>query len=994
MSIHKRSLWFVLLVLGLLAGSIVVVTMKPTVLGLDLKGGAQAIYKATPTATAEVNDDSMRRAIQVIRNRVDGFGVTEAEIQQIGTDGIQVSLPDVEDPAVVESLVKPAQLAFYAFQPNLVGYQPVVGPNPANPLTGTTQLYDLIAYGNEATPKAGSGKTESVYLFRKDAAHTWIVGPAPTKDDLIALLDATERTQAASQEYAQDPSKFEIVTLKAGFVILTNGQGSGGTTITPCGGGGNCILLNDVPGLQGPDIKSANIGFDSATNEPLVEMQFSDAGRDKFAAVTREIVQGALAEGGSGTGTDRFWTFAIALDGVIISNPYVSFEDNPAGIDSDSAQISGGGFTETTARTLADQLSSGAIPVNLDRVSTSIVGATLGEQSLRQGLLAGLIGLIIVMIFLVAYYRLLGLIACGALVIYGLYFWAIAKLVPIALTLPGIAGLILTIGVAADASVVIFERVREEARAGRPPRTAILNGYKRGLSAIVDANIVTLVTAAIIFLFATAGPRGFAFTLIIGVLLSLFTAIIATQGALGLLVETKMFRNDRLMGLQAREIKWKLDIVGKWKFWLGISFIPMFLGIIVIGFNGLNPGLDFKSGTEVKVAFTQQGANENGIRDVASGLGYPDAIIQKYTAQDAAGANVTGFKIRTETLTGGKDTELLNALTAKFGPAPEPQITSVGRTFGQDIVRNAIYATIFSFLAMIAYLTLRFEYKLALPALLSVVHDVWLALSIYSVFGLEVTGATVAALLTILGYSLYDVVIVFDRIRENVPLMRGRPYRDIVNRSVHETLTRSIITVVLTLLPIVVLLAFGGETLRDFSFALLIGILSGGVSSIFISAPIAALWKEREPDQVKAAARRERKAARAATVDADIMDVSAFNRADRALATATASSSATDEPGFIDDAPEPSSLNGTPAEPPVLGPSTGEDDDAPAADTDVDGDETPPRLVREDGTPAADSGVDDDETPARPGGSGGDGGSAPPPHRPRRHQTARRKRKR
>lgn len=963
MSIHKRSLWFVLLALGLLAASVVVIAMKPTVLGLDLKGGAQAIYKATPTATVEVNDDSMRRAIQVIRNRVDAFGVSEPEIQQIGADGIQVSLPDVEDPSVVESLVKPAQLAFYAFQPNLVGYQPVVGPSAENPLTGTPNLYELIAFGNEATPKPGSGTAESFYLFRKDAGHTWVVGPAPTEKDLISLLDSTERTQAASQEYAQDKGKFEIVKLKPGFVILTNGQGSGGEAVTACGNGGNCILLHDVPGLQGPDIKGANLGFDPTTNEALVEMQFTDAGREKFAAVTREIVQGALAEGRTGTGTDRFWTFAIGLDGVIISNPYVSYEENPAGIDSNSAQISGGGFTETTARTLADQLSSGAIPVNLDRVSTSIVGATLGEQSLRQGLIAGLIGLIAVMVFLVGYYRLLGLIASGALILYGLYFWAIAKLVPIALTLPGIAGLILTIGVAADASVVIYERVREESRAGRPPRTAILNGYKRGLSAIIDANIVTLVTAVIIFLFATAGPRGFAFTLIIGVLLSLFTVIIATQGALGLLVETRLFRNDRLMGMHAREIKWKLDIVGKWKFWLSISFVPMFLGIIFIGFNGLKPGLDFKSGTEVKVVFTQPGADENGIRDVAGGLGYSDAIIQKYTAQDASGKDVTGFKIRTETLTGGKDTELLDALSAKYGPAPEPQIESVGRTFGQDIVRNAIYATIFSFLAMIGYLTFRFEYKLALSALLSVVHDVWLALAIYSIAGLEVTGATVAALLTILGYSLYDVVIVFDRIRENVPLMRGRPYRDIVNRSVHETLTRSIITMLLTLMPIIALLAFGGETLRDFSFALLIGILSGGVSSIFISAPVAALWKEREPNEVKAAARRARKAARAATVDADIMDVSAFNRADQALATATATSLPSEESAFVDEVIEVSP-NGTPAEPPMLEPGDG------AVETDVE----PP-------TPPA-------------GPTAGDGVSAPPPERPRRHQTARRKRKR
>lgn len=985
MSVRARSWWFVLLVLGLLAGSTVVVALKPTVLGLDLKGGAQAVYKATDTPTTRVTPESMERAIQVIRSRVDQFGVAESEIQQVGADQIQVSLPGVEEASVIDDLVKPAQLAFYAFQPNLVGYQVGVGPSQQNPADGTPNLYDLIRYGNEQAAKSESTKGKNVYMFRKNADHTYIAGPSPTRDELLEALEANPRKQALFAEYEADNAAFEFLTLKDGFVILTDARGSGGEVVPPCGeSGARCILLHNVVGLEGNDIRSANLGF-GQVNDALVEMQFSGEGRRKFADVTREIVTGAQAEGGLGrSGDDRFWTFAISLDGFLISNPFVSYIENPAGINSDQAQISGGGFTEETAKTLADQLTSGAIPVKLDQASTSIVGATLGEQSLRQALIAGVAGLILVAVFLIAYYRLLGVVAVLALIIYGMYFWALAKLVPIALTLPGIAGVILTIGVAADASVVIFERVREEARAGRPARTAILNGYRRGLTAIVDANLVTLVTAAIIFLFATAGPRGFAFTLILGVLLSLFTAIIATQGALGLLVETKLFKNERLMGLHAREIKWKLDIVGKWKFWLGLSFIPMFIGIAIIGFRGLEPGLDFKSGTEIQLAFPQAGADEAGIRDVAAPLGYSDAIIQKVTTQDASGNDVTAFKVRTETLTGDQQTELIEALEAKYGDVAEPQIESVGETFGRDIVRNAIYAIIFSFIAMIAYLTIRFEYKLALPALASVVHDVWLALSIYSVAGKEVTGATVAALLTILGYSLYDVVIVFDRIRENVPLMKGRPYRDIVNRSVHETLTRSIITMILTLLPIIALLAFGGETLNDFSFALLVGILSGGVSSIFISAPLAALWKEREPDQVKMAARRAKKEARAATVDADIMDVTAFNRADKALATATASAPNVDDPGFIEDVLEPTSPNGQPAEPVLDVEVDVPEPDSETPEPDLDVPDPDSESPDPDADPASPSQTPPDEPASTP----------PPASRPRRHQSARRKRRR
>jgi SecD/SecF fusion protein len=971
---------YVLVVLGLLAASIVVIAVKPTVLGLDLKGGAQVILQASPTANAEVNDDSMRRAINVIRNRVDAFGVSEPEIQKQGTDQISVALPAVEDPAVILDLVKPAQLNFYAFQPNLVDYQRYPAPaSTVNPPDGTTDLYGLIQLAKGTEPKPGSQETAGVYLFRKNAAHTYIAGPSPSIDELVKRLEAAPETQAVAAEYKANKKAFDVQVLPKGFVILTNGEGAGSdlASLPLCGQGGNCILLHDVVGVAGSEVKGANLGFDAANN-PTVQMQFTGTGRDKFAQITKQIVDGAIGEGrpcASANDSSCFWNFAISLDGVMISNPYVSYKDNPSGIDSDTAEISGG-FTESSARTLADQLSSGAIPIKLDAVSTSTVSATLGEQSLRQGLIAGIIGLILVMIALIAYYRVLGVIASASLIIYGIYFWALAKLIPIALTLPGIAGLILTIGVAADASVVIFERVREESRAGRPPRSAILNGYKRGITAIIDANIVTLVTAVFIFLLSTAGPRGFAFTLILGVLLSLFTAVVATQGAFGLLVGTKLFENERLMGLNVREIKWKMDVVGRWKLWLGISFFPLLLGVLIIGLRGLEPGLDFKSGTEVRVAWAQPTATENAIRDELQALGVNDPKIQRYEPQGTS-TRLTGFEIQTATLDAAKTSQVLDRLEAKFGTIDEQQITSVGPTFGRDIVRNAIWAVVFSFLAIIAYLTIRFEYKLALPAMASVIHDVWLVLAIYSIAGKEVTGATVAALLTILGYSLYDVVILFDRIRENLPLMRGRPYRDIVNRSVHETLTRSIITMVLTLLPILCLLLFGGETLSDFSFALFVGILSGGVSSIFISAPLAALWKEREPDAKRARARSERKAARAAMVDADIMDVDALARAEKALALsapATPPSTAT-VPGVLPDEVDLVEIDDE-----VTDAATPNGRLELEAEADgQSGDELPD--VEDDGAPA-----EEDEPPAEE--------PKPPPDRQRRHRNVQRKRRR
>jgi SecD/SecF fusion protein len=858
---RSRAALVLLTVIGLVAASLVVVALKPTVLGLDLQGGVQVVLQGEPTAQSQVTPEAIDKSVQIIRNRVDALGTKEPEIQTEGTNRISVSLPGVSNPdQVVEDLIRPAQLAFYDYQKNLVG-------------APSADLYALTQRAATTTPmKVLPHQTPTYYLFTKNG-HRFVSQAtalsAFRNDPTVAARCGTPATQ-----------RCVVVKVPAGLVIVrdqsgpvTNGQP------TP----NNWDLLQDQPALTGKDISSARAQLDQrplAGSQPIVAMNFTGSGKTAFAQITKD-----LAERGALRQTPQ--TFAIVLDGVIISNPQVDYRQYPSGIDPrNGAQIEGN-FSMGDARKLADQLNSGAIPINLKILQKSQVSATLGKQSLHQGLVAGIVGLVLVMLFLIGYYRLLGLVADMALLIYGVLFYAVVKLIPITMTLPGIAGMILTIGVAADANVVIFERVREEARAGRTARTAVLNGYRKGISAIIDANVVTLGTAAILFLFTTASVKGFALTLFIGVILSLFTAVLATRAVFGLLADTKVFQNERLMGLHQREPRWKLDFVGKWKLWMAISFVPLAIGTIWIGVHGLNLGLDFKSGT--RMAFTVPhgvtAPSENGVRGVLQGLGYGDAKIQN-TTQTLNGQQVHGFQLQTKTLQQAQETQVTNALEQRFQGLQKQETVTVGPAFGRDIIRNAIYAIVISFLIIALYLTIRFEYKLALPALLSVVHDVWLTLCIYSIVGREVTSATVAAVLTILGYSLYDVVIVFDRIRENAPLMRGSRYRNVVNRSVHETLNRSMITSFLTLLPVVILLIFGGDTLKDFAFALLIGLLSGGLSSIAIAAPIAALWKEREPAARRVEARERRRAARAAPTDSDIVDVAALARAEAALEAA------------------------------------------------------------------------------------------------------------
>lgn len=891
MNKRRRPFMFLLTVLGLVAASVVVLLLKPTVLGLDLKGGSELVLQgsALPGEPA-VNKAAIDRTITVLRKRIDANGVAEPTIQSVNGDQIAIALPGVNDPALLASLVRPAQMFFYDYDPNLVGLGTTANPN------GSAR--DLVLAARKLPPVASPRTTTPLYyLFATSGGRDIVAGPQASRSALLQAFDG------------KLPAGREVLALPAGYVLVREPADPNAGTAE------RFHLLFDRPGLTGKDLTGARQVFRSTlgNQEAAVSLQFTDAGGKKFQQITREEWQRGFLR-------KERQTFAIVLDNELVSNPFIDYTRNDLrdGI-SGGAEISGN-MSTGEAKRLATNINSGAVPIGLTVIQKSRVSATLGPQSLHKALTAGIIGLVLVALFLIAYYRVLGVIAVGALGVYGVMFWAVIKLVPITMTLPGIAGMILTIGVAADASVVIFERIREEARLGRSAQSAIANGYRKGISAIIDANVVTLITAVIIYMLATGGPRGFAFTLFIGVLMSLFTAVLATRAVFGVLANTRLFANESMMGLKQREIRWKVDFVGKWRLWMAISIIPMVAGAVFIGVNGIKKGIDFTSGTRLTTSYAGPLPSEQKLRDVIEGAGFANPRVVK-TSDVSTGT--AGYVIETRTLQPIEQSKLELALAKAVGAKVDKEAT-VGPTFGAQIIRNAIVAIILSFIVIIVYLTLRFEYRLALPALLSVVHDVWLSLSIYSIVGYEVTGATVAALLTILGYSLYDVVIVFDRIRENAPLMRNYRYREVVNKSVHETLTRSIITSVLTLLPVAVLFLFGGSALKDFSFALLVGIFAGGISSILISAPIAALWKEREPAEKKRESRARRRVLRESG-DADIVDSEALARAEAAL---DAEPIRFDPDGAFegfDDAPieVPEETNGTPTRgaPPALQPT-------------------------------------------------------------------------
>ena len=424
------------------------------------------------------------------------------------------------------------------------------------------------------------------------------------------------------------------------------------------------------------------------------------------------------------------------------------------------------------------------------------------------------------------------------------------KLIPITLTLPGIAGLILTIGVAADSNVVIFERIKEESRKGHSMISSITTGYKRGISTIIDANVITLLTAFILFGLATAGVKGFAFTLGVGTIVSLLTAVVFTRAVLGLLGRSPILRSPAFLGAHIGSgVRWHFDFAGASRWFFSISGVILAIGALSFAINQLNFGIDFESGTKINVALAES-ASVDDVRSSLSDAGVADveAVKVQEVEQPDFGANV--FQIQ-GTIPPDEVGDVQRGLSSDFGFEGGEQTgfesQSVGPTFGQQIARSAGYAIAFSLLLIAAYVAFRFEPKYAIPVLIAVVHDILITAGVYSLVGREVSSATVAAFLTILGYSLYDTVIVFDRIRENVPRLPRATFSQIANRSLSEVLTRSLITGLSTVFLISVILIFGGETLRDFAFAMMVGVLSGTYSSIFIATPVLIAWKEREP---------------------------------------------------------------------------------------------------------------------------------------------------
>jgi SecD/SecF fusion protein len=854
-----------LLLLGFIAAALAGVAMlaipgspthKKATLGLDLQGGLEVVLKAVPERGQKLDPDAINRSISIMRNRIDKLGVSEPEIRKQGNNQIVIQLAGVHDPEAAAKLIgKTAVLEFYDFEADLTG--PSVNGINKVPIASPS-LYALLS-SPQTRALADKGEPSQWYLF--DADKKVVAGPVPTEDKLPTLAEAQERQKRKIKgplEKLRVPQNTVVVSCDVSSGNCLSGQQITSPTAfyllkhrAPDANGDN-----GIPEMTGRELKlsGTRADIDPQSSQPVVLMQFTGKGKKVFHDITeREAQRGAVACAGQrdSQAVQRCAQhFAIVLDRQIQSVPYIDFVRNPNGIPGDNgAQIEMGGGGLGEAKDLALVLQTGALPVKFETAERTDVSATLGKDSLNEAKKAALVGLLVVALFLLVLYRFLGLVAVIGLGIYAAFLYAAILIFNVTLTLPGFAGLILTIGVAADANVVVFERIKEEVRAGKSVRAAISAGYTKGFRTILDANVVTAITALVLFAVATAQVKGFALMLLIGTVISLVTAVAATRAMLGMLAGFSWFSNPRLMGAQGQQTaKWlQIDFMRRRYVWFAISGVVILLGAVALGTKGLNLGIDFKGGTQL--TFRTPVAHSTGdVREVMRAQGYGDAVIQG--RGQATDDRYKSFQVRTKALSDTKRDTIVRSLEDRL-QTTAPGATTVSSSFGRQIARSAIIAIIFSLFLVVLYIGIRFDLKFAAPVIIAMVHDVVICIGIYALLGREVTSSTVAAILTVLGYSIYDTIIIFDRIRENIPLMRRSSFAMIANVSLWETIRRSLATSFITLLPVGALFFFGGDTLKDFAFALMVGIASGAYSSIFIAAPLLTILKEREPEYAR-----------------------------------------------------------------------------------------------------------------------------------------------
>ena len=794
----KASIWKWLILVVATAWSVALVTppKDKVKLGLDLQGGTSYTLEIDDSQGLEGTvSDARDRALEVVRNRVDSMGVAEPTIYPDGEKRIVVQIPGMKAEDRERASANIRKAAFLEFR--MV--------HPKN---------DDLIQNLFADRKVPEGYEVATIPGRSDG-DCWVrKGPPPSEEERARLR------------------RFEE---KAGYDLLLE------KTVVQTKEYFKPYYVSRKAELTGDSLKSANVDYQQF-GQKVVQLSFDSKGRKIFAKVTADHAPG----GAKNPDPNGRHYLGIVLDNTLYSAPFIR-----TSIPGGEAVIEGS-FTLDEAKDLALVLRAGALPAPLRVLEERSVDPTLGVDSIQSGWRAAAIGFAAVAVFMVIYYHFAGLVAMLALVLnlvllplgmivtagfFGLIGGAgmggSGATLPV-LTLPGIAGIVLTVGMAVDANVLIFERIREEMRTGKRFGAALSAGYDKAFSTIFDSNLTTLLTAVILFWQGSGPVKGFAVTLTAGIIASMYTAIVGTRMVFDFLENRGLLHNLKMT-------QWvkdtKVDFMGKrWAaaiLSLAVVAVSLFVGVRR---GAENFGVDFTGGQQLSLEFAQK-ANVDELRAAFGGAGVRDVSIQ-YQRSGSGEEQSEVLAVRVATPEEGASVQDVLAKQFAANGFQLLQEDTVGPQVGKELQRSGLIAIGLSLVGMIVYITIRFEFSFAIGAVVGLLHNLLITIGLYCVFHRQFTTTTIAALLTVLGYSVNDTIVVFDRIRETRKLRAGRLDPAVVNESVNATLSRTLLTSFTTLLSVVMLMVFGGGSIFDFALAMFIGVVAGTYSSIFIASPI------------------------------------------------------------------------------------------------------------------------------------------------------------
>ncbi len=794
----KASIWKWLILVVVTAWSVALITppKEKIKLGLDLQGGTSYTLEVDDSQGLEGSlSDARSRALEVIRNRVDSMGVAEPNIYPDGEKRIVVQIPGMKAEDRERASANIRKAAFLEFR--------MVHPK------NDELIKNLFA--DRKMPKG----FETVSLPGRQSGDFWVrKGPPPS-----------EAERAALREFEGIP----------GYDLLLEKEVvEGKDYFRP-------YYVSRKAELTGDSLKSASVDYQQF-GQKVVQISFDAKGRRIFAKVTADHAPGGVKNPDP---NGRHY-LGIVLDGTLYSAPFIR-----TSIPGGEAVIEGA-FTLEEASDLALVLRAGALPAPLRVIEERSVDPTLGVDSIESGWRAAWIGFAAVAVFMFIYYHFAGLVAVLALVLnlvllplgmiitagfFGLIGGAgmgsSGTTLPV-LTLPGIAGIVLTVGMAVDANVLIFERIREEMRTGKRFGAAISAGYDKAFSTIFDSNLTTLLTAVILFWQGSGPVKGFAITLTAGIIASMYTAIVGTRMVFDFL-EGHGYLHNLKMTQWVKETK--INFMGL----RGAAAVLSLALLAAGGFVGwqrgpANFGVDFTGGQQLTLEFAQK-ADVDGLRTAFAGAGVRDSAIQ-YQRSGAGEQQHEVLAVKVATPEEGAAVQKVLAEQFADGGFKLVQEDTVGPQVGKELQRSGLFALGLSLVGMILYITFRFEFSFAVGAVVGLLHNVLITLAVYSLLGRQLSMTSIAALLTVVGYSVNDTIVVFDRIRETRKLRGGRLDAAIVNESINATLSRTLLTSLTTLLSVAMLMVFGGGAIFDFALAIFVGVVAGTYASAFVASPV------------------------------------------------------------------------------------------------------------------------------------------------------------